>query len=105
MKIILDRSIKKIALILAFFMINTVNASTYNIGSGSGGFTNITTLLQSWVNFMVGPYGKAVVAGSIIIGVTAWAVMPKEGILGYAIRGAVAGAVVFNIVTWMGMFG
>jgi len=82
-------------------------ASSYSITTGgfsSGGFGKVTELLQGWVDFMVGPYGKAVVVGSMIIGVTTWAVLPKEGILGYAIRGAVAGAVILNVTVWMGMF-
>lgn len=82
-------------------------ASSYSITTGgfsSGGFGKITQLLQSWVDFMIGPYGKAVVAGSFIIAVTVWAVAPKEGILGSAIRVAVAGAVILNVSVWMGMF-
>ena len=98
-------NIKKISVGLTGLVITNTAFASYSIGSGTGGFTKITSLLQSWVDFMTGPYGKAIVAGSIILGVTAWAVLPKEGILGYAVRGAVVGAVVFNIGTWMGMFG
>lgn len=81
-------------------------ADSYDIGTGGGSaFQTITNLLQDWVDFMTGPYGKAVVVGSIVIGVTLWAVAPREGILGFAIRGAIAGAVILNIAVWMRAFG
>lgn len=106
MKNYLSNPIKKCVLSSIVMLANTAFASTYSIGTvaSSGGFSRIIALLQTWVDFMVGPYGKAVVVGSMIIGVTTWVVLPKEGILGYAIRAVVAGVVILNIATWMGMF-
>jgi type IV secretory pathway VirB2 component (pilin) len=84
-------------------------ADTYNISDGgegsAGGFGLITQFFQKYVDFMTGPFSKTAMGAILIIGVLTWAVLPKEGIFGTVIRIVIAGIVVLNLATWMGMFG
>jgi hypothetical protein len=94
-----------IAISMGLFLMQPVFAG-YNIGTGSGAFQSIGGIFQSYVDFMTGPFGKVVVLSGIFIGLGTWAVLPEaKGIIGYAIRVAIAGAVLFNITVWMGIFG
>jgi type IV secretory pathway VirB2 component (pilin) len=97
----------KISSCLFIFLLMITNysfAGTYNIGSGGGTmFTKMTSLLQSCVDFMTGPFGAAVVVLSVCIGCAVWTFYPKEGWTGFCMRGASAGLVLLNVGVWMGV--
>lgn len=85
---------------------NQASAASYNIGTGGGSaFDKITSLLQDWTDFMVGPFGTAAVVGSVILGAVLWAIMPKAHILALALRAVLAATVILNIGIWMGWLG
>ncbi len=67
-------------------------------------FGNIVTWMQNFVTFMTGPFGTAVVALSIVIAFAVWVFAPREGIVGPVARVVVAGFVLMNVATWMGLF-
>jgi len=84
----------------------SVAAGSYNIGDETQeGFKLIQDFLQTYVNFMTGPFAHAAIAISLIAGVVIWVAMPKEGLFGIVFRIVVAGIVCLNIATWMNMFG
>lgn len=71
---------------------------------GGGTFTALRTWLQSFVDFMAGPFGTAAIIVSIIIGFLTWAYAPKEGIVGTVLRVVVSGIVILNASTWVMSF-
>jgi type IV secretory pathway VirB2 component (pilin) len=68
-------------------------------------FTAVTTLLQTFVTFMTGPFGKAAVVISIIAAFVTWVFAPKEGIFGPILRVVVAGIAIMNAALWITSFG
>jgi type IV secretory pathway VirB2 component (pilin) len=68
-------------------------------------FKNVTSLLQAFLDFMVGPFGKAVVIISIIAAFVTWVFAPKEGIFGPILRVVVAGIAIMNAAAWITQFG
>jgi type IV secretory pathway VirB2 component (pilin) len=58
--------------------------------------SGLTGLLQSFVDFMTGPFGKAAVVISIIVAFVTWIFAPREGIFGPVLRVVVAGIAVMN---------
>ena len=72
---------KYITVIFLFscFPFSAFTSSSYNIGGDtSGGFGLISEFFQKYVDFMTGPFSKAALASSLIIGVVVWAIMPKH---------------------------
>ena len=72
--------------------------------SGSAGFATIEKWLQSFVNFMDGPGGLAVVVISVIVAVGAWMFAPKDGMMGPILRVVVGAIVIINVGTWVTTF-
>jgi type IV secretory pathway VirB2 component (pilin) len=70
--------------------------------------SGLTALMQSFVTFMTGPFGKAAVVISIIVAFVTWIFAPREGIFGPVLRVVVAGIAVMNaaiFVTGLGAAG
>jgi type IV secretory pathway VirB2 component (pilin) len=59
-------------------------------------FKDLTAFLQVFLNFMTGPFGKAVVIISIIAAFCTWVFAPREGIFGPILRVVVAGIAIMN---------
>ena len=55
--------------------------------------------MQDWINFFSGPFGVAVVVGSIILAVSIFVFAPKQGAMGLFGRAVVAGIVIVNLTT------
>lgn len=68
-------------------------------------FTAITKIMQSFVDFMTGPFGKAAVVISIVAAFVTWVFAPKEGIFGPVLRVVVAGIAIMNAAAWITNFG
>lgn len=69
------------------------------------GFDLIVEWFQSFVNFMAGPAGIAVVVVSLVVAVATWVFAPREGLLGPVMRVAVGALVILNIGTWITTWG
>lgn len=70
-------------------------------GAGASDFDALTTFLQSFVDFMTGPFGKGVVVISIIAAFCTWVFAPKDGIFGQVLRVAVAGIAIMNATVFV----
>lgn len=69
------------------------------------GFDLIVEWFQSFVDFMAGPAGIAVVVTSLVVAVGTWVFAPREGLLGPVLRVAVGALVILNIGTWITTWG
>ena len=84
---------------------NVVYAEGYNIGTADPAlFGKITKFLQDVVNFMTGPYGKAVVIISLCLAVSVWIFSPREGWIGFFGRAFAGGQLLLNVSLWLGIF-
>lgn len=73
--------------------------------SGGGDlFAKAKAWFQFYVDFMTGPFGWAIVIVSAVIVLATWAIIPKDGFVGNALRVVVAGLGIVNIATVMGSF-
>lgn len=79
----------------------SANAGPALPAGGSGQFDLFTNFLQDLVDFLSGPFGTAAVIVIIIGGVLAWSYAPKEGVMGWVMRAAVAAIVIFNVGAWI----
>ncbi len=97
---------KKLSVLLFSLLYFPVAAMAgVDIGSsGSAGFATIEAWLQSFVDFMDGPGGLAVVVVSIIVAVGAWMFAPKDGMMGPILRVVVGAIVIINVGTWVTTF-
>jgi type IV secretory pathway VirB2 component (pilin) len=68
-------------------------------------FTAITQFLQTFLDFMTGSFGKAVVVISIIAAFCTWVFAPKDGIFGPVLRVVVAGLAITNASIWLTQLG
>lgn len=68
---------------------------------GGSAFSLFRTWLQDLIDFMAGPYATATLIFTVIAGLAAWNYAPKEGLMGYVVRGIVTGVVCLNIGTWI----
>jgi type IV secretory pathway VirB2 component (pilin) len=92
-------------LVLAGVSIPFVSSAGVDIGtSGNTGFATIEAWLQSFVDFMDGPGGLAVVVVSIIAAVAAWMFAPRDGVMGPIFRVVVGAIVIINVGTWVTTF-
>lgn len=73
-------------------------------GGGGDLFAKAKEWFQNYVDFMSGPFGWAVVIVSAVVVLATWAAVPKEGIMGNALRVVVAGLGIVNVATVMGSF-
>lgn len=90
---------------MALMAVSQTVLAAPTLGSGGGAaFAPLRTWLQNFVDFMAGPFGLAVVILSVILGFAAWAMLPKEGIVGTIMRVVVAGVVIINVGTWVATF-
>jgi len=80
-------------------------ANSAQAASTAADFTAITQFLQTFANFMTGPFGKAVVVISIIAAFCTWVFAPKDGIFGPVLRVVVAGIAIMNAAVWISQFG
>ena len=67
-------------------------------------FSAIDKILQGFVTFMTGPFGKAAVVISIVAAFVTWVFAPKEGIFGPVLRVVVAGVAILNAATFITNF-
>ena len=67
-------------------------------------FGAIDKILQGFVAFMTGPFGKAAVVISIVAAFVTWVFAPKEGIFGPVLRVVVAGVAILNAATFITNF-
>lgn len=89
----------------AFSNTALAQSTNYNIGTATGAqWTQLTTWFQSFVSFINGPFGTAVVVVSLIIAFTVWNFAPREGIVGPIMRIVVSAIVILNVATWIGSF-
>lgn len=80
-------------------------STNFNIGAASGAqWSQLTIWLQSFVSFINGPFGTAVVVVSVVLAFAAWVFAPKEGIVGPVLRIVTAAIVILNVATWMQSF-
>jgi type IV secretory pathway VirB2 component (pilin) len=68
-------------------------------------FDSAKQVMQAFVTFMTGPFGKAAVVISIVAAFITWVFAPKEGIFGPILRVVVAGIAILNAALWIGQFG
>jgi type IV secretory pathway VirB2 component (pilin) len=68
-------------------------------------FNDVKNFLQVFLNFMTGPFGKAVVIISIVAAFATWVFAPKDGIFGPILRVVVAGIAILNASAWVGQLG
>ncbi|WP_282611030.1 hypothetical protein [Pelagibius sp. Alg239-R121] len=73
----------------------------YDIGKSGGarGIGKMEDYLQDWINFATGPWGLVVIVGGLILGASMWALAPRGGGLGIALRAAAAGLLIVNLGT------
>jgi hypothetical protein len=76
----------------------------YSIGTSTGPFALLTNWMQTFVDFMDGPAGIAVVVISLVAGVATWIWAPKSGAVGLILRIIMGAIVIMNIGTWMVSF-
>lgn len=76
-----------------------------SVSNGNQGTTLLTTLFQKWVTFATGPWAVAVIAISIAIGIAIWVFMPREGFMGWVVRGLIGGLIMLNLATYMSDLG
>lgn len=96
---------KHISLFVIGMTFPFMSSAGVDIGtSGNTGFATIEAWLQSFVNFMDGPGGLAVVVISIIAAVAAWMFAPKDGVMGPLFRVVVGAIVIINVGTWVTTF-
>lgn len=73
--------------------------------SGGGDlFVKARAWFQQYTDFMTGPFGYAVVAIGIVVALAVYAIAPKEGIMGPALRVVIAGIGIINVITVLGSF-
>lgn len=89
-----------------FGALQSTQALAYNIGTSgaSRGIDKFEKFIQDWVSFFSGPFGVAVVVGSIILAVAVFVFAPKQGAMGLFARAVVAGVVILNLGSFMGGF-
>lgn len=75
------------------------------VAEGNQGTTLLTSLFQKWVTFATGPWAIAVIAVSIAIGIAVWVFVPREGFMGWVVRGLVGGLIMLNLATYMSDLG
>lgn len=68
-------------------------------------FSGTITLLEDFVKFIAGPFGKAAVIISIVAAFVTWVFAPREGIFGPVLRVVVAGIAVMNAAIWVTSLG
>ena len=78
-----------------FFLLTSAEASA-SIGIGKPNFSDLENMLIAYEKFMTGPFAKAAVISSIVVGMGAWLISPKEGFVGVAARITVAGVILMN---------
>ncbi|MDR6293803.1 Na+/melibiose symporter-like transporter [Inquilinus ginsengisoli] len=92
----------------ALYTTSAVAQKQVNIGTvaaGNQGTTLLTSLFQKWVTFATGPWAVAVIAVSIAIGIAVWVFVPREGFMGWVVRGLIGGLIMLNLATYMGDLG
>lgn len=72
--------------------------SAFDIGAPTTGpFAKLGSWFQQYVDFIDGPFGKAVVIIALVIATAIWMFAPKEGMTSMALRIVVGGFVIFNV--------
>ncbi|KQV92792.1 TrbC/VirB2 family protein [Rhizobacter sp. Root1221] len=84
------------------FMLYFACGSAHAAGADFGA---VKSFLQVFLNFMTGPFGKAVVIISIVAAFATWVFAPKDGIFGPILRVVVAGIAILNASAWVGQLG
>jgi type IV secretory pathway VirB2 component (pilin) len=80
-------------------------ANAQQQGGGNFNFDRVRDILQAFVNFMIGPFGRAAVIISIVAAFVTWVFAPKEGIFGPVLRVVVAGVAILNATVWVASLG
>ncbi len=73
--------------------------------TSAASFGAVQSFLQTFVTFIGGPFGKAVVILSIVAAFCTWVFAPKDGIFGPILRVVVAGIAIMNAGLWIAQLG
>lgn len=99
---------KRLNLFLALASISQIsNAAPPQLNQNGGGgtfFNEIISFMQTWVDFIAGPWAILIVFAGIAIAVFLWIIAPKAGeFIGYALRTCVGGFIIFNVASLISM--
>lgn len=100
---------KYIAGLISFLLMTNVShaaAPDLNASAGGGGFfSGLVDFMQTWVDFIAGPWAILVVFLGLVAVLFLWIIAPRAGeVIGAAIRVVVAGFVLFNIGALLSSF-